>query len=209
MKYRIREKSVAWYALKLQKPLAVVGLACACYMAFAAAEIAFAEETEQPEEIPSVPEVEFVEPEPVKLWDVPLSEELQFHIVEVANAYGVEPELILAVIGQESNYNPDVVGDNGDSLGLMQIQPKWHLERMGDLGCFDLMNPYDNVIVGTDILAEKLDKYGNVEDALMVYNAGDSGAQKLYFSKGIVSDYAKEVVERYEELKTGVIQYGE
>ena len=54
----------------------------------------------------------------------------------------------------------------------MQIQPKWHGERMARLGVTDLMDPYQNVLTGCDILAEKLAEYGNLHDALSAYNAG-------------------------------------
>ena len=67
----------------------------------------------------------------------------------------------------------------------------------------NLYDPYDNIIVGIDILAEKLAKYEDVEKALIAYNAGDAGARKLYFEKGIYSNrYSRAVMEIAENIRT-------
>lgn len=195
-RYYIRKNSPAWYAVKFRKPLLVAGLACICYMGMTA--VTFAEETQPEPELPQ-PVIEIIEEEPVRLWDVPLDEELQLHIIEVAESYGIEPELILAVIGQESSYDPETVGDNGASASLMQVQKRWHSERMEKLGCTDLMNPYENIIVGTDYLAELMEE-GSLEWALAAYNGGRSYANK-HMNNGNVTKYANEVIARYEELK--------
>ena len=116
---------------------------------------------------------------------------------------GVDPALVLAIIEKESGYNPDSAGDNGRSQGLMQIWRSFHEKRMEKLGAANLYDPRDNVIVGIDILAEKLDKYEDVEKALIAYNAGDAGAKKHYFSKGIYSNgYSRAVLKIAEEIRT-------
>lgn len=204
-KVHIRKNSIAWYVVKFRKPFLVAGLACACYIGMTAVESAFAEEIEEmplPVEVPEVVEtLEVIEEESVKLWDIPLDEDLQLHVVEIADNYGIKPELILAIIEQESNYDPQTVGDNGASASLMQVQKKWHTERMEKLGCTDLMNPYENIIVGTDYLAELMEE-GSLEWALMAYNGGRSHANK-HMNNGNVTKYANEVIARYEELRKG------
>ena len=94
------------------------------------------------------------------------------YIDEIATSYGLDPDIVRAVIEVESGGDPEAVGDGGESIGLMQIQPKWHGERMARLGVTDLFDPYENVLTGCDILAEKLAEYGNLHDALSAYNAG-------------------------------------
>lgn len=134
---------------------------------------------------------------------VPLTEELQDVIIDTASGRGVDPALVLAIIEKESGYNPDASGDNGRSQGLMQIWRSFHEKRMEKLGAVNLYDPRDNVIVGIDILAEKLDKYEDVEKALIAYNAGDAGAKKHYFSKGIYSNgYSRAVLKIAEEIRT-------
>lgn len=136
-------------------------------------------------------------------YDVPLSKGLQDIIIDTAGGRGVDPALVLAIIEKESGYNPDASGDNGRSQGLMQIWRSFHEKRMEKLGAVNLYDPRDNVIVGIDILAEKLDKYEDVEKALIAYNAGDAGAKKHYFSKGVYSNgYSRAVLKIAEEIRT-------
>lgn len=72
---------------------------------------------------------------------------------------------------------------------------------MKRLGVTDLLNPYENVTVGIDILAECIGKYSTLEEALTVYNAGPSGAEELYFSKGIkANEYALAIIEIMNSL---------
>lgn len=129
----------------------------------------------------------------VTYFDVPLSKDLQNHIFNLCANYNVKPSIIIAMIQRESNFKSKAIGDNGDSFGLMQIQPKWHKERMQRLNCTDLLDPYQNVTVGIDIFAELLDEDKGLEWALMAYNGGASYADKK-IADGIVSNYAKDVI---------------
>lgn len=139
----------------------------------------------QPEEAEEEPMPEF--------FDVPLSEELQLHIFELCGQYGIDPAVIVAQIYRESTYNPDCIGDGGASFGLMQIQPRWHSGRMERLGCTDLLDPFQNVTVGIDYLAECFGRYGDIACALTAYNQGSY--------KGVVNNYARNVLATAEELE--------
>lgn len=134
------------------------------------------------------------------IYDVPLGRGFQEFIRDTAEPKGVDPVLVIAVIGQESNYDGDIIGDNGSSFGLMQIQPKWHAERMERLGCEDLLNDWQNVEVGVDILAELLDKNHGTEWALMAYNGGEPYADAMA-ARGEVSEYAETVLMLVEDLR--------
>ena len=61
--------------------------------------------------------------------DVPLGGETQAFLRSACEEAGITYELALAVIRQETDFR-NIVGDNGDSIGYMQIQPRWHEERM-------------------------------------------------------------------------------
>lgn len=137
---------------------------------------------------------EKVEEDIVKYYDVPLSEELQDHIIEQCENRGVDPALIMGMIRQESNFNAGSVGDSGNALGLMQIWPKWHQKRMDQYGCDDLLDPFQNVTVGIDIIADWLDVGRGVEYALMGYNGGNPYAKEMW-SAGKVSEYAQKVLK--------------
>lgn len=137
----------------------------------------------------------------IQFYDIPLDRDLQRHITEICDANDINPKLVFALIERESNYNPNAIGDEGTSFGLMQVREMFHKDRMEKLGVENLLDPYQNVIVGIDILKEKLDKYDTTYEALTAYNAGDTGAYELYFSKGIKgNDYAYEVVHIMETM---------
>ena len=155
--------------------------------------------------VPTEPEPETTATElPVTLYDVPLSEELQLHIIQTSEAHNIDPAVVIAVIWKESNYKTTTKGDSGKSLGLMQIQPKWHKGLMDRLDCPDLLDPFQNVTVGINILAGHLKKYdGNISMALMAYNAGSGGANRYWFSKGVYSNnYSKSVLNKAANLET-------
>lgn len=159
-------------------------------------------EIEVPEPAP-VETIEIVEtvPEP-EYFDVPLSHDLQAHIFEECEKHSIAPAIVIAVIERESRYDSQAIGDDGCSIGLMQIQEKWHRERMDKLGCTDLLDPYQNITVGVDYLAELFQKDLEVYWVLMAYNGGPSYANKKLAS-GNYSTYAIEVAERAAELEGG------
>ena len=101
-------------------------------------------------------------------------------IDDIAVRSGVDPNIVKAIIKEESGGNPSAIGDNGESIGLMQIQPKHHQKRMEELGIVSLFDPQENVILGCSILSDLYDKYGNYEDALSVYNSGNTEDGKAY-----------------------------
>lgn len=141
--------------------------------------------------------------EKVIYYDIPLSKELQDYTRKICEKYGnVDETLVYALIKQESNFRVKALGDNGKSKGLMQIQEIWHKERMKKLGVDSLMTAKGNIRVGIDILSEKIDKYDDLGKALTAYNAGDGGAYKYYFSKGIyANDYAKKIIKNKDKFK--------
>ncbi len=139
----------------------------------------------------------------VPVYDVPLDADLQNYIIRLCEQYGIPPELVLAVIEKESGCNAAATGDSGNSHGLMQIQLRHHQERMARLECSDLYDPWQNVTVGIDFLAELLSQYQTAEMALMVYNAGATGAQEMWFCQGIYSnEYSRTVLEIAQRLTT-------
>lgn len=134
--------------------------------------------------------------------DIPLDTELQQHIRVLGAEYGVDPNLIFAVIRKESTYNTGAVGDSGRSLGLMQIQPRWHAERMSRLGVTDLLDPYQNVKVGVDYIADLMATGKPIEWVLMAYNGGPSYANSMW-AAGEVSGYADTVLRYSKEVAVG------
>ena len=120
--------------------------------------------------------------------DIPLSYELQAMLYGACLEYEVPYELALAVIEQETNFR-NVTGDDGASVGFMQIQDRWWSGLMEEIGARDLTDPEDNFRTGCAILRQLLDKHGNIEDALTAYNRGKPGQSK----------YSRDVMERMQK----------
>lgn len=110
------------------------------------------------------------------------------------------PELVEAIIEQESGWDPEAV--NGDCIGLMQIHQIWQWPRMQQLGVVDLTDPYENILIGVDLLEELFEKHKEAAAVLMYYQAGNSKRYGLEaYRRGEISDYALQVLERAAELE--------
>ncbi len=120
--------------------------------------------------------------------DIPLAYEEQEWLQTACKEFDVPYALALGLIEKETTFR-NLVGDDGTSTGYMQIQKKWHWDRMERLGVTDLMEPSGNFRVGCDFLSELYGKYNDWNVALTVYNMGHD--------PGFVTDYAKEVMRNY------------
>lgn len=119
---------------------------------------------------------------------IPLDERLQVEIYSLCEKYEIAYELILSVIKTESNFQADVIGDNGNSIGLMQIQPKWW-QGLADTYALSIHEPIDNVHLGILILIQALnDNAGDLDKALKQYNSGNPNyAGNEYINKVYVN----------------------
>ena len=129
-------------------------------------------------------------------------EKMQVYTYCVCKQYGVRYDLVVALIEKESGYKFDEVGDDGHSIGYMQIYEEWHKDRMESLNVTDLRNPYQNVLVGIDYLSELIERYGTIQDALAAYNYGEQGAKRNLWKKGIyVYEYNQTIMSRMKEIE--------
>lgn len=93
-----------------------------------------------------------------------------------ATRAGLAPELVLAVIEVESNFNPYAISSAG-ARGLMQVMPFW-LKKIGKPSD-SLFRVHTNLRYGCTILKYYLDKEkGNLHHALARYNG--SRGQRWY-----------------------------
>jgi len=97
--------------------------------------------------------------------------------------YSLDPLLILAVMAVESRYNPVAESVTG-AQGLMQVIPKFHLEKLLDHGGeYALLDPEVNIAVGAQILREYQRRFGDTETALQMYAGAFDEPTSQYANK--------------------------
>jgi soluble lytic murein transglycosylase-like protein len=88
--------------------------------------------------------------------------------------YGVDPELVLAVMAVESNFNPRAHSPK-DARGLMQLLPV----TAKRFGVQDIWDPVQNIRGGISYLRELIERYsGRLRLVLSAYNAGEQAVEE-------------------------------
>ena len=105
-------------------------------------------------------------------------------IERYARENGVDPNLVSAVMLNESAGKPDAYSKSG-AVGLLQVMPrdgKAATFQCKNGPCFatrpsmeELFDPEYNVAYGTQMLAELIQHYGDVREALRAYGPMDVG----------------------------------
>lgn len=98
-----------------------------------------------------------------------------------SDKYGIEENLVFAVIKAESGFNPNKVSEKG-AAGLMQIMPEtaeYIGERFFSGRKFDLFLPAENIEAGCFYIFYLSEKFENTTEILAAYNAGE-GNVKLW-----------------------------
>jgi soluble lytic murein transglycosylase len=120
-------------------------------------------------------------------------------ISTAAKQYGLDPELIRAVIKVESNFNPHAVSKKG-AMGLMQLMPETAKEMQVEAP-FEAM---DNIMGGSRYLRMMLNKFdGDLRLGLAAYNAGPYLVQKYGRIPRIpeTEQYVKKVMNEYGRIR--------
>ena len=130
--------------------------------------------------------------------DIPLTHEEQDWLRDACEGFDVPYALALGLIEKETRFQ-NLVGDDGASTGYMQIQQKWHWDRMERLGVTDLLEPSGNFRVGCDFLAELYAKYNDWNVALTVYNMGHDPGYITNYARDVMGNYARwqEIIDNY------------
>ncbi len=111
-----------------------------------------------------------------------------------ARKYDLSPELLLAIMAVESSFRDNAVSHAG-ALGLMQVLPRAHPEKIREIGGVDaLFDPRKNITTGTLILQEYLQlSRGDLRRALLRYNGS------LHIPN---APYADRVLRHYRTLRS-------
>lgn len=107
------------------------------------------------------------------------NQDLKEYAYQTAVAKGLDPDLFLAQIDQESKWDPQAVSPAG-AQGLLQFMPDTAKQPgFGVQGGFDPFDPYVAIDRGADYMNAMLDRYqGNYDYALAAYNAGAGNVDK-------------------------------
>lgn len=116
-----------------------------------------------------------------------------------SDEYGVDENLVFAVIKAESDFQEDAVSHK-DALGLMQIMKetaedvarKYNIEIDFNNSEREILNVQNNIKIGTKYLAVLLEKYKNIEVAVAAYNAG-IGTVDNWIEKGIIKSDGSDI----------------
>ena len=138
----------------------------------------------------------------VKLLEsVPLDAETQAAILELCGGDRDTFCAIMAIAWVESRFDTDAVGDNGVSIGMMQVNTRWHTGRMEALGVTDLTDPVQCAAVALDYLRELSEGYGfgwiTDHDLYMAYNMGPGNARIAIDSGTASSGYSRAALTAY------------
>jgi soluble lytic murein transglycosylase-like protein len=117
-----------------------------------------------------------------------------------ANAWGVDPALVKAIIANESGFDANATSKTG-AQGLMQLEPG----TAAELGVGNAYDPAQNIWGGTRYVRDLLERFhGDLRLAIAAYNAGPGAVEKY----GGVPPYAEteayveNVLDSYRKYKT-------
>jgi soluble lytic murein transglycosylase len=126
-------------------------------------------------------------------------------IIDAGLRHGFDPLLLLAVIENESQFDPTVVGTHGE-IGLMQIKPdtaewiakkvriRWH-------GADTLRDPAANIRIGSAYLSMLRTDFGFEKDLyLAAYNMGSKNVRRLLSSNGRPQVYPQKTLQHYSQI---------
>ncbi|MHB9132563.1 MAG: lytic transglycosylase domain-containing protein [Armatimonadota bacterium] len=126
-----------------------------------------------------------------------LATKIAFNILEKSEKYNIDPRLTVAVIAQESRFNPNAVSRAG-AQGLGQLMP-------GTAASLGVGKPFDveqNIEGCVCYLSTQINNFGRLSLALAAYNAGPGNVRRY---GGIppfreTQNYVRVIWKRYCEL---------
>jgi soluble lytic murein transglycosylase len=114
---------------------------------------------------------------------LPLSYPLAYRgiIKPASESKGIDPFLVLALIREESRFDPEALSWAG-AYGLMQLMPATADRIKAQAGVelsdrSDLHDAEKNILIGTEYLSLVLDEFGELPFSIASYNAGENAVK--------------------------------
>jgi soluble lytic murein transglycosylase len=114
-------------------------------------------------------------------------------VMKYSEIYGVDPNLVMAIIKVESKFDSEAVSKKG-AIGLMQIMPEtgiWASEKVGIEGFEenDLYNYDTNIQIGTWYIGNLINEFdGDIRNAVAAYNGGSGNVRSWLNDESYSSD---------------------
>ncbi|HJP92895.1 MAG TPA: lytic transglycosylase domain-containing protein [Pyrinomonadaceae bacterium] len=125
-------------------------------------------------------------------------------IYKEAARYNIDPNLVVAIVWQESRFRSDAVSEK-NARGLMQLMPETAAK-------FNVRAPHDrqeSIRGGVAYLVWLLDRFnGNVALALAAYNAGPGSVEAYLYGRRAILSNGK-VINRRGIRNNGIPPYAE
>jgi len=125
-------------------------------------------------------------------------------IFKEAARYNIDPNLVVAIVWQESRFRSDAVSEK-NARGLMQLMPETAAR-------FNVRNPHDpqeSIRGGVAYFVWLLDRFnGNVALALAAYNAGPRSVEAYLCGRRVILSNGK-VINRRGIRNNGIPPYAE
>ncbi len=135
------------------------------------------------------------------------SQRLAQAIIESSNEHQLDPVFLMAVISQESKWNPDALGSHGE-IGLMQLKPSTAaiFAATEDVSA-ELRDPAQNVRIGAAYIAQLRASFRHRSNRyISAYNMGAKRVRD-HVAVGIEPNlYSSSVLAHYVELAGGIPQ---
>jgi len=130
-----------------------------------------------------------------------IPEEIRTDCEEVGLMFNICPEILESMAYRESRFIPTVT--NGNHYGLMQVNVKIHAARLEKYGYTeeDMFDPYCNLVVAADYLAELYEMYGDENPIVLSVYSGNWKAVSRYKEYGHLSSYVEDVLTRSAEYE--------
>jgi soluble lytic murein transglycosylase len=123
-------------------------------------------------------------------------------IIRESNKHGFDPIFVIAVIQNESSFNPEMRGGFTE-IGLMQIKPttaKWVADKnkMKYNGEKSLLDPVQNIRIGVAFMAMLRDQFDSHSQLyISAYNMGARKVRQIVAQDKMPSVYVHAVMKRY------------
>jgi hypothetical protein len=113
----------------------------------------------------------------------------------IAEKRGLDPELFVRLINQESGFDPNRRGAAGE-IGLGQILPTTNADPgFGVKPANDLFDPVDNLVFSANYLLAMINNFeGDLEKGVAAYNTGAGNVEKGIIPKS-TQNYLKNVLK--------------